>query len=484
MSHLDPLVHHLLRRAGFGVSHTEALWWNQFSVTAAVDRLVDYETVTDDVDQHIGSPGYLGTTSRGPFDPNNRITDARQRWLFRMVHSQRPLQEKMALFWHNHFATGFSKVAGQLGGPAASRAMASNAVGAGVAPRGQLELFREHATGSFRDLLLGVSQDPAMIAWLDGHKNVKENPQENFARELMELFTIGVGAYTEPDVQAAARVFTGWTLRPQGRERDDRYAVFLFDQRRHDSGPKTFSFDIYPDGRKTIPSRTAAAGFQDGVDLITALARHPATGPRLVEKLYRFFVDETDPPGSALLQRLVATYYTTNFSVREVLRQLLRSAEFQDPRHYWTRHSWPAEFVARLIKEVGGTGFTAAAALAPMANMGQTLFEPPNVSGWSTGPNWFSTGTMLARTNFAARLTENQRIALRDGALGAAQTPEALLGYFLDRMSLQPLAPEVRASFLDYLRAGIGSPDAPTLATIKAAGLVHLLAGSGDYQFV
>ena len=119
-----------------------------------------------------------------------------------------------------------------------------------------------------------------------------------------------------------------------------------------------------------------------------------------------------------------------------------------------------------------------------MANMGQRLFEPPNVSGWATGPAWFSTGTMLARTNFAARLTENQRIALRAGALGAAHTPEALLNYFLDRLSLQPLAPEVRESFLGYLCAGIGSTDFATLATTKAAGVVHLLAGSGEYQFV
>ena len=327
MSHLDPVLHHLLRRAVFGASHAEALSWNQLSMTAAVDRLVDYESVTDDVDQRIGSLGYLGTTSRGPFDPDNRITDARQRWLFRMVHTQRPLQEKMALFWHNHFATGFTKIAGQLGGPAASRAMASKAAGTGTPARGQLELFREHAMGSFRDMLLAVSQgDPAMIARLDGHKNVKESPQENYARELMELFTIGVSANTEPDVQAAARVFTGWTLRPQGRRRDERYAAFVFDPRHHDSGPKTFSFAIYPDGRRTIPSRDAAAGFQDGVDLITALARHPATGPRLVEKLYGFFVNEVDPPDPALLQQLAATYYATNFSMREVIRQLLLSS--------------------------------------------------------------------------------------------------------------------------------------------------------------
>ena len=484
MSHVDPALHHLLRRAGFGASRTEALFWNQLSLPSAVDRLVDYESVTDDVDQRIGSLGYLGTTSRGAFDPDNRITDARQRWLFRMVQSQRPLQEKMTLFWHDHFATGFTKVAGQLGGPAASRAMASKPSGSGTPVKGQLELFRERALGSFRDILLSESQDPAMVAWLDGHKNVKENPQENYARELMELFTIGVDAYTESDVQAAARVFTGWTLRPQGRGRDERYATFAFDPRQHDSGSKDFSFSIYPDGRTTIPPRDAGAGFQDGVDLITALARHPATGPRLVRKLYAFFVNEVDPPDAALLQQLASTYYATNFSMREVVRQLLVSPAFQDPSNYWSRYSWPAEFVVRLVKEVGWTGFTAAAALAPMANMGQRLFEPPNVSGWATGPAWFSTGTMLARTNFAAMLAENQRIALRDDALAFAQTPDDLLAYFLDQLSLQPLEPAVRESLLNYLRAGTGSVDSVSFVTAKAPGVVHLLAGSGEYQLV
>ena len=115
MALLDPAMGHLLRRAGFGASAGEAPAWNALSLSAAIDKLVDYESSPGDVDEHIGTPGYLGTTARGPFAPNTRISDAAQRWLFRMVHSERPLQEKMALFWHNHFATGFSKIAGQLG---------------------------------------------------------------------------------------------------------------------------------------------------------------------------------------------------------------------------------------------------------------------------------------------------------------------------------------------------------------------------------
>ena len=142
-------------------------------MSAAIDKLVDYESSPGDVDENIAAPGYLGVTARGPFEPNTRISDAAQRWIFRMVHSERPLQEKMALFWHNHFATGFSKIAGQLRPGAASRALAAKPSEDADGVKGQLELFREHALGNFRDLLLAVSEDPAMVAWLDGDTNFK-----------------------------------------------------------------------------------------------------------------------------------------------------------------------------------------------------------------------------------------------------------------------------------------------------------------------
>ena len=227
MATLDPSIAHLLRRAGFGASEHDANVWGGLSFAAAVDRLVDYESVPGDVDTQIGNLGYLGTTTRGPFDPNNRITDARQRWLFRLVHTNRPLQEKMALFWHNHFATGFGKIAGQISPPGASRALAAKPSEDVNGVRGQLELFRDLALGNFRDLLMAVSQDPAMVAWLDGDTNVKEKPQENYARELMELFTMGVDFYTESDVHEGARVFTGWNLRRRGFTPDTAYAAFF-----------------------------------------------------------------------------------------------------------------------------------------------------------------------------------------------------------------------------------------------------------------
>ena len=487
MSHLDPAIAHLLRRAGFGLNAADADSWNRLGVAGAVAKLVDYESVPDDVDDSIGVPGYLGTTSRGPFEPDNRISDARQRWLFRLVHTQRPLQEKMALFWHNHFATGFGKIAGQLGPVAASRALGAKPERNFAYLRGQLEVFRDLALGNFEQLLRTVSQDPAMVAWLDNDTNTKEKPQENYARELMELFTIGVDTFTESDVHEGARVFTGWNLRRLGSDRDDpseRQVVFFFNPGQHDAEPKTFSFPIYPDGGLTIPRRQGVIGMQDGYDLIAALVRHPATGPRLARKLYGFFVNEFDPPDEALVQQLSATYYASGFNMREVVRELLLSDAFHDPANHWTRYSWPVEFVARMIREVGWAGFSAGTAITPLANMGQTLFEPPNVSGWSLGPAWFSTGTILARMNFAASLAENQRIAIVAPALGAAASSASFLNHFLDQLTLPDLSNDVRVALLEYLEAGGGWTGSSSQVTTKSSGLVHLLAASSEYQFV
>src|SRR5688500_17577812 len=182
------------------------------SAAAAVEHLLDYERQPDDVDSKIGQTAFVGITTRGQFSPNTNIEDARQRWLFRMVHSQRPLQEKMALFWHNHFATTYSKVAGTVGAIQGTKMMALKA-GELPGPLGEIELFRQYALGNFRNLLIEVARHPAMVVFLDGRTNTRARPQENFGREIMELFTFGLGNYVEADVYAAARVFTGWNLR-------------------------------------------------------------------------------------------------------------------------------------------------------------------------------------------------------------------------------------------------------------------------------
>src|SRR5687768_3686772 len=239
-------VEHLLRRAGFGPSAEDLSRFEDASVSVAIDHLVEYQRQPDDVDSKIGQSAYVGITTRGQFSPNTNIEDARQRWLFRMVHSQRPLQEKMALFWHNHFATTYSKLAGTVGAIPGTKMFALKA-GELPGPQGQLELFRQFALGNFRNLLIEVARDPAMVVFLDGRTNTRARPQENFGREIMELFTFGLGNYTEQDVYAAARVFTGWNMRSVtagGARADDpnSYYEAVFNPNQHDLNAKTFTF--------------------------------------------------------------------------------------------------------------------------------------------------------------------------------------------------------------------------------------------------
>ena len=187
-------VGHILRRAGFGASQEDLKFFEGTSTSGVLQYLLDYDQQPDDADSKIGNSAYASITPGGGFSPNLNIEHARQRWLFRMVHTQRPLQEKMALFWHNHFATAYSKIAGLIGGGQATRMMALKP-GDLPGPQGQIELFRSMALGSFRDLLIEVAKDPAMLVWLDGRLNTRQRPQENFGREIMELFTIGIGNY-------------------------------------------------------------------------------------------------------------------------------------------------------------------------------------------------------------------------------------------------------------------------------------------------
>ena len=262
MSQLDPAVDHLLRRAGFGASPADVETFRDMSPAAAVAHLVDYEGRPDDVDERIGRPDHAQVATRDLFAPDIDIDDARQRWMFRMIHSRRPLQEKMAMFWHNHFATAYSKLVADSGARQAAKMLAAKA-GVLRGPQGQIELFRQYALGSYRDLLVQVAQDPAMLIWLDGKTNTKARPQENFGREVMELFSIGVGNYTEADVYAAARVFTGWNLRrSEGYGGDDMnaYQEFVYNAAEHDGSDKTFSFPIYGNGSRTIPGPQRVGG--------------------------------------------------------------------------------------------------------------------------------------------------------------------------------------------------------------------------------
>jgi uncharacterized protein (DUF1800 family) len=479
-------LEHLLRRAGFGATEAEVGEYARLgflSFPTAVAHLVNYNAQPDDVDDYIGRVGYAGVTARGAFDPFANITDARQRWLFRMVHTRRPLQEKMALFWHNHFATAYSKIAGEVGPSEATRMLAAKPAENPGGVEGQLELLREHALGNFRDLLVAVAQDPAMLFWLDGRTNVRAHPQENFARELMELFTMGVDTFAESDVYAGARVFTGWNLARPGAGAAQHYE-FRYNPAQHDTAAKEFTFPIYRGGGRVIPARAPAAGIEDGLDLIDAVARHPATGPRLALKLYRYFINEVDPPDTALVNEIAGIYYARNYEIEPMVRRLLLSAQFRDPANYYKRYSWPVEFVVRSVKEVGWTGFSVGDALTPLVNMGQQLLEPPDVNGWDLGRGWFSTGGMLARMNFGAQLATNQKFNLRDAFRGQARTPDELVAVALDRLSPPNYGAGARNALTDYVAAGGSWTGSDAQLATKGSGVVHLILGSAEYQLV
>ena len=485
MSQLDPEIDHLLRRAGFGAGAADIDTFARMAPNAAIAHLVDYEGRPDDVDTRIGRPDHAKVVSKDLFSPDTDIDDARQRWLFRMVHTRRPLQEKMALFWHNHFATAYSKVNVDSGALQAAKMFAYKP-GALRGPQGQLELFRQYALGNFRDLLVKVAQDAAMLVWLDGQSNTAAAPQENFGREVMELFTIGVGHYGEADVRAAARVFTGWNLKgsePYRKDDPNSYQAFFYSADDHDTGAKTFSFPI-ANGARTIPERAASSGMQDGIDLITALATHPETARRLARKFWNFFVSEVHAPDSQFVEGAASVYLQAGTEIKPMVRWILGSPWFRDPSVRFARYSWPPEFVARAIKEVGWQGLSLDQAKTPLANMGMLLFEPPNVGGWPVGAGWFSTATMLARSNFGAQLVADQKEQLAASLASEGQTQQGLMTAMTTRITTAPLDANPQQVLASYLSAGGAWTGSAEQLETRASGLARLLVGSAEYQLI
>lgn len=322
-----------------------------------------------------------------------------------------------------------------------------------------------------------------MLIWLDGRTNVRARPQENFGREIMELFTMGVGHYTEADVYAAARVFTGWNLTRQPGGGTQPF-VFFYNANQHATDAKTFTFPIYANGSKTIPGRSPLDGMQDGLDFINALAGNPDTANYLATKLYRFFVSESGAVNADFMKRVASVYLQNGFDMKAVMREVLRSQQFWDQDNRYARYAWPVEFVVRAIKDIGWTGFSVDDARAALGNMGQNLYDPPDVAGWELGQSWFSTGAMLARMNFAATLTANQKFNLANAAKPYANTPESLLSWVLDMVRTAPLASGVTTALLDYLRSTGPWTGAATQLQAKVPGVIHLLAGTAEYQFV
>jgi uncharacterized protein (DUF1800 family) len=361
-------VAHLLRRAGFGATKAELDHYVSMGQSAATDALLNYsKTSNTALEGQLPTIDLTGTTQP-------MAAAIQGWWLQRMVGTARPLEEKMTLFWHGLLTSGLDKAG-------AAQLFTQN------------QLYRSMALGNFDALLKAVSKDPAMMVYLDTETNRKGKPNENYARELMELFTTGIGHYTEDDVRESARSFTGWTL--QGGKQL-RYATgSQFVARLHDAGLKTFM---------------GKTGTFTGDDIVEMLVPLRATAVRLSTKLFSYFAYPNPEPD--VVNHLADTFQKSRYNVGAVVREIFTMDAFYSDKAYRALVKTPAELVAQTLKATGATarGYTAAA--AAMAPMGQVLFYPPNVAGWPGGTSWINSSTLLTRINFANATTQRSRATL------------------------------------------------------------------------
>jgi uncharacterized protein (DUF1800 family) len=450
---IDPIAH-LYRRAGFGAMPAELEAGRQRGYAATLDQILKFDAVPDAAEAVLAQYA-------PQFDLNNAVTVGaglqmiQAGWLIRMLSTSRPLVEKLTLFWHGHFATAISKVKD----PAAMLA--------------QNNLFRSRGMGKFRDLLLAVSQDPAMLFWLDSNTNRRGHPNENYARELMELFTMGIGHYTETDVQEAARAFTGWFVARVGNQ----LGSFKFRPELHDYDPK-----------KVLEQ----TGDWNGNDIVDILAVRPETAEFISRKLWAWFIH--DHPTDADIKSLVQLYLAKDTEIRPLVEAILKHPAFTSDDAYLAQVKSPVEFGVGALRALPGS-FNPFVLPAMLRQMGQELFNPPNVKGWDGGMDWISTTTLLARVNFANGVTSARGTGTGKQNLGAGINTSALLSgsnvttaaelvdLLAARLGPVPINEGSKAEMAAYVGAP-GGLSTLTLAQLdtKVRGLVHLIMGTAEYQ--
>ncbi|MDQ6827055.1 MAG: DUF1800 domain-containing protein [Candidatus Eremiobacteraeota bacterium] len=397
---------HLARRTGFGPTPQEVRNLTALRAEAAVNSIL--HPSASDVDL----PLYPDAAML--YDRKTRYQTAQMWWLDRMLRTKNPFAEKMALFWHGHFATSMRKV------PPALLVR-------------QIRLFRSIGLGDFRSLLLAVSQDPAMLIWLDNRYNYKAHPNENYAREVMELFALGLGNYTEDDVKSAARAFTGWTL--------DRDQNFVFRPRLHDDGEKTFL------GR---------TGNFTGEDIIGIIVSQPISQRFIARKLLEFFL--YSDPESELTEQLASVYALSGYDIAKTMGTLLRSNVFYSTRAYRSIPKSPVEFMLGLLRYFGAQRIPGGAP-STIGRMGQEILAPPSVKGWEGGPTWINTSTLLARFNAVNAFAQNRKpaeqlitpvqIVQAAGGMDASR----VLQYIASSAVQDDLTSATRRTLMDYLQA-------------------------------
>lgn len=484
---------HLLRRAGFGGTPRQIDHLAGLGRKRAVQYLVNFERIPDAplpirIEPHPLPIGWthpdITPEQRQELQNKRRRADQLQldrivgRWIRTMTTSKRPLQEKLVLFWHGHFTSGYREVR-------SSRAMYF-----------QNELFRKHAAGNFRDLLLAITHDPAMIRYLNTEQNHKGKPNENYARELMELFTMGPGHYTEDDIKQAARALTGIGI-------DHRTGEMVLRGRQHDYLTKTFL------GR---------TGDFDDADIIDIILKQPATAEFLARKLWTFFAYED--PDKRIVAALADILRESDYELRPMLTAMFSCDAFYADRARFTHIKSPVELLIGSLRALEIEPLDTRFLSAGLQGLGQQLMQPPNVKGWDGGKSWITTSSLLKRYNFLGKLLDGndnarerrhhqQRQERMVELLGEEagtmkddfpplqpaydpmpiikneklKTAGVVVDHFVDRLLQRPIAPERRRALIKAVMPHINRRNiqAPS-NTAAMRGLIHLIMSMPEYQ--
>ncbi len=448
---------HLLRRAGFGANSQDLATYTPLGFDGAVDRLLNYSQVSDDALENSLKALNLNL---------NKPADQQRWWLLRMAWTQRPLLEKMTLFWHGVLTSSFRKVGG-----------AKNYMRMIV----QNQFLRAHAFDTFDNIMLGITSDPAMLFYLDLTKSTKTAPNENYAREMMELFTLGLGHYTQQDVYEGAAALTGWHVNGL----TSRY--------------------IPADHNDLTKRYLGQTGNFDYKDVVHILANHPATPWFISRKLFTFFVYEN--PSTDDLAPLVDTYVKSGHNMGAVMRTLLLSPQFSSQKAYRARLKSPVEFAVGVYRALNlrgdGTGLPGLVTL-----MGQTVFDPPNVAGWpgdKVSALWLNSGTWMTRLNYVDLLLARGSLAAKASSGGSAaplldlqgivnanklNSPERFVDYFSSFLLDGMVESDRRTQFLDYFTtkdtsqggAYITLTNGQRYPLNRVRGTLYLIMASPEYQ--
>lgn len=433
---LEPF--HPSRRKWSRRDATHLLWRCAAGATPAeIDRAVEdgmEKTVARMTTAQTESEDFIATSKllrRSALDSGN-INSLKNWWLYRFLHSPNPLAEKMTLFWHNHFATSNLKVR------SAARMDA------------QQTLIRKHALGRFDELFRGMARDVAMLMWLDTNANRKRHPNENFAREVMELFSLGVGNYSETDIKEAARSFTGWHI---------RNGEFWFNKVQHDPGVKSVL------GQK---------GNFKGDDILEICLKQKSCPRFLASKLLKTLVQPQ--PESADIDALAARIRHHKFSMAPVLQELLSSNLFYAAESRRALIKSPVELVVGTLKSLEVRP-NLGACVQLMSDLGQNLYEPPTVKGWEGGRLWINSATMLQRANFAAEVASGEQFG-EAMALKSQGSNRKTVDHFVELLIAGEISKSARQELTSHLSQSKGSSSA------RAASLVQVIMTMPEYQLI